>query len=382
MTGRVAIVAMGQSTYEPEKRNQHITELVYEVVSKTLESVGTTPREIDNIVSCSQDFLDGRTISNRTIPEAEGGYLKPEAKVAADGTQAVFFGMMRILSGKYRTGLVLAHCKMSEGSQNVIANGMFDPFYQQAIGVDELSAAALAMRRYLHVSKAAEEHCAGTAAKAFNNALRNPYVFRGAKVSAADVMASPMLASPIHAAMAMVPADGACALLLAHEELARRFTSKPVWISGAGCCVDAYYLGDRELGGCESLTLAAHRAYRMAGIHDPREDIDLVELCDFYSFQELLWSEGLGLADPGKGAALFTSGRTAFSGDLPINPSGGVLGGNPLCVAGMTRVIECARQIRGEAGEHQKDGVRTAVAQGSTGACGQSQCVLVLRADS
>ena len=111
MSGRVAIVALGESTYEPEKRDQHITELVYEVVRNTLDSVGATPRDVDNIVSCSQDFLDGRTISNRTIPEAEGGYLKPEAKVAADGAQAVFFGVMRILSGKYRTGLVLAHAK-------------------------------------------------------------------------------------------------------------------------------------------------------------------------------------------------------------------------------------------------------------------------------
>jgi acetyl-CoA C-acetyltransferase len=381
MAGRVAIVAMGQSTYEPEKRDQHLTELVHEVVRGTLDSVNATPRDVDNIVSCSQDFLDGRTISNRTIPEAEGGFLKPEAKVAADGTQAVFFGMMRILSGKYRIGLVLAHCKMSEGSQNVIANAMFDPFYQQAIGLDELNAAALAMRRYLHLSKATEEHCAAVAAKAFNNARRNPCVFRGAATSATDVLASPMLASPIRAGMAMVPADGACAMLLAHEDVARRLTDKPVWITGAGCCADAYFLGDRDLGRCESLTLAARKAYRMAGITNPGKEIDLVELCEFYSFQELLWSEGLGLADPGEGAALFESGRTALAGDLPINPSGGVLGGNPLCVAGMTRVIECARQIRGEAGEHQKAGVRTAVAQGSTGPCGQSQCVIVLSAD-
>ena len=381
LSGRVAIVAFGESTYAPEKRDQHITELVYEVVRNTLDSVGATPRDVDNIVSCSQDFLDGRTISNRTIPEAEGGYLKPEAKVAGDGAQAVFFGVMRILSGKYRTGLVLAHAKMSEGSQNVIANAMFDPCYQQAVGLDELSAAALSMRRYLHLSQASEEQCAAVAAKAFRNALRNPRAFRGAEVTAAEVMASRVLASPIRAGMAMVPADGACALLLADEESAHRFTDKPVWITGAGCALDAYYLGDRDLGRCESLVEAARKAYRMAGIENPAREIDLAELCEFYSFQEFLWAEGLGLADPGKGAALFESGRSALSGDLPINPSGGVLGGNPLCVAGLTRVIECARQIRGEAGAHQKEGVRVAVAQGSTGPCGQSQCVIVLSAD-
>jgi len=381
LSGRVAVVALGQSTYAPEKRQQHITEMVYDVVRNTLDSVGATPRDVDNIVSCSQDFIDGRTISNRTIPEVEGGYLKPEAKVAGDGAQAVFFGLMRVLSGKYRTGLVLAHAKMSEGSQNVIANAMFDPFYQQAVGLDELSAAALAMRRYLHLSGTTEEQCAAVAAKAFGNALRNPRVFRGAETTAADVLAGPMLASPIRAGMAMVPADGACALLLAHEDVARKFTDKPVWITGAGCALDAYYLGDRDLGRCDALVEAARKAYRLAGIGNPAREIDLVELCEFYSFQEFLWAEGLGLAEPGKGADLYESGRTALSGDLPINPSGGVLGGNPLCVAGLTRVIECARQIRGEAGAYQKDGVRVAVAQGAYGPCGQSQCVLVLSAD-
>ena len=172
-------------------------------------------------------------------------------------------------------------------------------------------------------------------AKALNNSLRNPYVFRGATVSTEDVMASPVLASPIRESMAMKPADGTCAMLLAHEDVVSRFTEKPVWISGAGCCLDAYYLGDRELGACDSLVQAAGKAYAMAGIKDPRKEVDLVELCDFYSFQELLWSEGLGLAGPGQGAALFDSGHTALSGDQPINASGGVLGGNPLCVAGI-----------------------------------------------
>lgn len=381
MADRVAIVAVGQSTYQPEKGDKHVTELVYEVVRDVLEPLGATPKDMDNLVSCSQDFIDGRTISNRTIAEAEGGYMKPEAKVAGDGTQAVFYGMMRILSGKYKTGLVLAHAKMSEGSPNVISNAMFDPIYQKATGVDETTAAAMAMRRYLHLSGATEEHCAQAAAKSLTDARKNPLVFRGKKTSTEEVMNSPLLASPIRELMAMIPADGACALVLAHEEVAKRYTDKPVWITGAGSAIDSYYLGDRDLGRCESLVLAAKKAYKMAGISDPQNDIDLVELCNFFSYQELLWSEGLGLADRGQGAALLESGRSGIKGDQPINPSGGVLGGNPLCVAGLTRVIEGALQIRGEAGDHQVEGVKVALAQGSMGPCGQLQCVLVLSGD-
>jgi acetyl-CoA C-acetyltransferase len=381
MTDRVAIVGTYQCRYEFEKREYHITELVYEVVSGLLNELGMEIRDVDNIVSCSQDFLDGRTISNRTIPEVEGAYLKSEAKVAGDGAQAAFYGMMRILSGRYKTCLVLAHCKMSEGAQNTIANGMFDPIYQKALGFDETTSSALQARRYMHRYNIPPEKPAGAAAKALTQAAKNDYVFRGRNTTVDDVLNSRMLASPIHELEAYVSADGACALMLASEELARTWTKKPVWIAGAGVAMDSFYLGDRDLSEAPALLAAARKAYAMAGIKNPDKEINLVELSNYYSYQELLYSEALGLCQKGHGAKLMESGRTMADGKLPVNPSGGVLGGNPLCVSGLTRVIEAARQIRGEAGGHQvKRRVKTAVAQGSYGPCGQNQCVMVLSA--
>jgi len=380
MGDRVAIVGVRQSRFEPEKKSQHVTELVYEVVSGLMADLGITPAEVDTIASCSQDFIDGRTISNRTIPEVEGAYLKSEAKVAGDGTMAVFFGMMRILSGKYRTCLVLAHAKMSEGSPQVIANAQFDPFFQRALGLDELNAGALQARRYLHRYKLGESLLATAAAKALRNAARNPLVFRGRETTPAEVLASPMLASPIRELEAFAPADGCAALLLAHESVVSKFTDRPVWVAGAGQAVDPYYLGDRELADVKALASAAKKAYQMAGIKDPRKELDLIELTEFYSYQELMWMEGLGLCGRGKADEMLTSGQTAADGEIPVNPSGGVLGGNPLCVAGLVRVIECAKQIRGEAGPHQiSRPVKKAVAQGCYGPAGQSQCVVVLQ---
>src|SRR4030042_960914 len=95
MSERVAIVGVKQSRYQAEKKSQHLTELVYEVVNGLFAGLGITPAGVDTIASCSQDFIDGRTISNRTIPEVEGAYLKSEAKVAGDGSMDVFFGMIR-----------------------------------------------------------------------------------------------------------------------------------------------------------------------------------------------------------------------------------------------------------------------------------------------
>ena len=193
-------------------------------------------------------------------------------------------------------------------------------------------------------------------------------VFRGKKTSTKEVLDSKMLTSPIHELEAFVPADGACALMLVAGDQAAKWTKNPVWVAGAGTIMDSYHLGDRDLFETRALTESAKKAYKLAGIKNPEKELDLVELSNFYSYQELLYAEALGLCAPGAGAKLLESGATLADGNLPINPSGGVLGGNPLGVSGLLRVIEAANQIRGEAGKYQvKKSVCTALAQGSYG---------------
>jgi acetyl-CoA C-acetyltransferase len=104
----------------------------------------------------------------------------------------------------------------------------------------------------------------------------------------------------------------------------------------------------------------------------------LAEVSEEYSYQGLLWMEGLGFCKRGDGGRLIDSGATKMGGRLPVNPSGGVLPGNPVCVAGMTRVAECVLQLQGKAGDRQVDGARTALAHGITGICGQHQAVMIL----
>jgi len=378
MTDRVGIVGFAQTAYEPDKKHQHVTETVYEAVRGALDHADMEIGDIDNVVSCSQDFIDGRTISNRTIPEVEGAYLKSEAKVAADGTQAVAFAAMRIMSGKYKTTLVVAHAKMSEGEPNVISNAMYDPFFQRATGIDDVSAAALQARAYLMRHGLGEDVMGVAAAHSLNNAADNPLVHRRIKAGPDEVMASATLASPIRELMAMPVTDGACAMVLAREDVAFKYTDKPVWIAGFGISTDAFYLGERDLASSPALEDAAKRAYAMAGIKDPAAEVGLIELTDYYSHQSLMTLEAMGFAEPGKGIELFESGKAGRDGSLPVNSSGGVLGGNPLCVAGMTRAIECARQLRGEADERQAGAPRMTIAQGGWGPAGQSQCVLIM----
>jgi acetyl-CoA C-acetyltransferase len=116
----------------------------------------------------------------------------------------------------------------------------------------------------------------------------------------------------------------------------------------------------------------------MAGIKNPIRDIDVAEISEEYSYQELLWSEGLGFCGRGEGGKFIEKGFDRRSGQLPINPSGGILAGNPMGVAGGARAVEAVTQLRGEAGARQIKGAKTALAHGFTGACGQSHCVLIL----
>ena len=375
---RIGIVGVGQTKYERVKKGETFADLVFEATTKALEDAGMTIREIDNVVTVSNDFWDGRTISSMAVMDACGAYEKNVSTVEGDGTFGVLYGMLRILSGSFGTTLVAAHCKGSESVPSLITNGMFDPIYQRALGLDAVSSAALQARRYLEKYRIREEQCAQVSVKNHGNAKNNPYAQLALDLSIEDVMRSRMVSDPIKLYDASPVSDGACAVILANEERARKVSQKTVWIKGIGHCAEAYFLGDRDLAECPALIGAAQKAYGMAGIVDPDREIQVAEIYDAFSYMELLWSEGLGFCGKGEGGKLLESGRTRRNGNLPINPSGGVLSAHPVLVAGLARVAESVLQCRGDAGARQVEDVQTALAHGINGPCGQSHCVIVL----
>lgn len=300
--------------------------------------------------------------------------------VSADSAFAVYHAVIDILSGHYDTVLVVSMVKESDTSIPPVENCYFDHIFLQPLGLDYLSASALQAQRYMHRYGISPEQCAMVAVKNRKNARNNPYAQEPLDITVEDVLKSKMLASPIRVLDSKPPvSDGACALILTTEEKAKKITDKPIWVEGIGNCYDSHYLGDRDLADCASLVSAAKKAYDMAGIHDPLSEIHVAEISGDYSYQELLWSEGLGFCERGEGGNFMEKGFSQMSGILPINPSGGVLAGNPIAVAGSARVVEAVTQLRGEAGERQvEDRVNVALAHGFTGACGQSHCVLIL----
>lgn len=369
---RVALVGIGMVEIEKNKVRDTFETMVFSAVNRALEDAGLSIDDIDNVITTSNDFWDGRTISCMAVGDASGVRDKNCSCVEGDGTFGAFYGLARILSGAYGTTLVTAHSKGSQSVSSLITNAAFDPIYERALGLDMISGSALQARAYMDATGTTSEHLAQVSVKNHKNAKDNPYAQLPMDLTVEDVLASEMIAEPLHKLDCSPVSDGACAVILAREDRVSKARTKPVWVKGVSFASDAYFLGDRDLTFSASLAQAAKKAYSMAGVSDPASQVGLVECYDAFSYQELMWLEGLGICEKGRAKDLLAAGVFNKDGKIPVNPSGGLLSGHPVIAAGLYRMAECVKGLRnGAAG-------KTAVAQGVNGVAGQSHCVWVL----
>ncbi|MFH1134624.1 MAG: thiolase family protein [Pseudomonadota bacterium] len=382
MGNRAAICAVAQTTYERNKWRERFQGMALEVLESLLGQTGLDFAEdtgINTIFSVSDDIFDARTISDNAMTDVLGAHFRCEEKVAQEGLQAVYYGLAAVLSGHADVVLVVGHCKESQGqSRNMVTHMAFDPFFTRPVGLDFCAAAGLQAQAYGAKTGITEEQLARVVVRSRAQAQLNPYIKEAGPVGLEEVMNSPFLADPIRELHSYPVSDGAVGLIIASEERAKKLTDKPVWITGVGNCMDRFFLGDRDLTSNFALKKAAERAYRRAGIKNPHQELDLVELSDQYAYQLPLWAEGLGLADDGRGPRWLDQGGPDAA---RVNLSGGMLAGNPLILGGLVRAVEAVLQLRGEAGEHQVEGVKKALAHGVMGPAGQFHTVAVLERD-
>jgi acetyl-CoA C-acetyltransferase len=275
--------------------------------------------------------------------------------------------------------LVEAHTQASTFNPHQVSFYTLDPLFDRQVGLlNDIAAAAIQARMYMSAYGVSEEEVARVAVKNLLNATKNPNAHRKIPdVTVEEVLSSKLYYHPIRELMMSPPSDGACALVLASEEKARKITDNPVWIEGVGCCQD-FYLRDRDLLKLGSLEKAARDAYEMAGVRDPLTELDLFEVSEKFAHEELMIYEALGLCRRGKGKILLEKGLTEKDGEVPVNPSGGALGADPVCATGLVRIVEAAKQIRGEADGYQISGAHKALAHGQFGICAQKNWVFIL----
>ena len=213
----------------------------------------------------------------------------------------------------------------------------------------------------------------------FNANHTDGAIWKDKPLTVEDVLASPVIADPLHMLEIVMPCVGGAAVVVANADIAKRARNRPVWIKGFGEHVPfktptyAQDLLDTPI------RKAADTAFGMTNLR--RADMDMVSIYDCYTITVLLSLEDAGFCEKGKGMAFVADHDLTFRGDFPLNTAGGQLGfGQAGLAGGMHHVCDATRQIMGRAGEAQVADCHRAFVSGNGGILSE-QTTLILEGD-
>ncbi len=372
MKRRVGIVGVGQTHHRSKHTDLKGQELISIAVKRALESAELTMADIDAIVIGNMDHFESINYVDMWSVDGCGGYMKPIMKVTTGGTTGSAVGhagFYHIASGLFDTVLAIGWEQNSESDTTAAISTCFDPITEREYSAGAIGPLAAQYTAYMSKYGATEEDAALVSVRDHNNAaLYNPYAHLRQVITAEEVMKSPYISYPLKLLDMCPRSDGACAVVFASEDKAKKVCDRPAWVLGVGDCHILVHLADGiGLPNLPSLERAAREAYEMAGVTDPFKQFDVAELYIPASTSGVTWMEALGLCGEGGGPGLIRSGVTEMDGVLPINPSGGVLATNPIGATGLLRIGEAALQVMGKAEKKQVEGAKLAVATGFGG---------------
>jgi acetyl-CoA C-acetyltransferase len=357
-----AVIGVGQTHHRAKREDVSMAGLCREAMDRALADAQMTLDEVDAIVvGKAPDLFEGVMMPELYLAEALGAVGKPLLRVhtagSVGGSTAIVASSL-VQSGVHKKVLTVAFEKQSE-SNAMWALSVPTPFVMP-VHAGAGGYFAPHVRSYIRRSGAPTEIGAIVAAKDRTNALRNPYAHLQEAKTVEQVLGSTMLWDPIRFDETCPSSDGACALVIAAEDVAAA-SPNPAWIHGAVMRSEPTTAAERDQVNPQAGRQAAAALWKQAGITNPLEEIDAAEIYVPFSWFEPMWLENLGFAEEGAGWKLTESGATAMDGQLPVNCSGGVMSSNPIGASGMLRFGEAALQVRGAAGEHQVDGARRAL---------------------
>lgn len=366
---RVAVISSAQTALRSAWSGAQHIDLISAVVAQVFKGTGLTLDDVDFVFDSGSDVLDGRSISNCGFLGAMGAHHKEESRVEEDGLWAAQYGVTKIASGAAKVGLIIAYSKPSESDINAFYASQCEPFYQRPVGFDHRAASGLQAQRYLADTGVAREDLARLTHRRWQDAAARGNVDINAVPSAADILSAGNVAAPLTKLMMAQPRDGAVAILIASEDIARRSARAPVWVTGMGSASDRHAFATRSPGKLVACEAAAAMALKKAGWQAARADI--AEVSASSAVSELMVLEAIGLAGAGKGIALLDGGDTA------VNLSGGALPADPVMATGLVRLAEAARQLSYPA-EYGLAAATSALVHASGGVGMQSHCVFTL----
>lgn len=367
---RVAIVGTGQTYHKSHRPDVNGQELINEAVQRALKDADLTIKDIDAVVIGNMDHFEGINYVDCWSVDGSGGTMKPVIKLTTGGTTGstlAIGGYHLVASGLFGKVLIIGWEKNSESDTTGAITTAFDPVWDRLVFAGAISGLAAEAQAYMAKYGATEKDAARVSVRDRKHACNNPHAQLRREITIEDVLASPMLADPIHLLDVCPRTDGACAVIMANEDCAEKITPTPDWIWATASRHKYTYLGDVNWGELDSIAEASGEIYRKAGIREPGKEIDVIELYQPYSFAGIIWIEDLGLVERGKGAEYIWSGATDMGGELPINPSGGVIACNPIGATGLIRCAEASLQVMGKAEARQVPDVNFALSTGFGG---------------
>jgi len=364
MGERCAVIGIGQTKHAAKRGDVSLAGLVREAALGALADARLDWRDIDAVViGKAPDMFEGIMMPELYLADALGAVGKPMMRVHTAGSvggSTALVAASLVQAGVHERVLTVAFEKQSE-SNAMWALTVRVPF-QQSIVAGAGGYFAPDIRAYIRRSGAPAHIGMMVAVKDRLNALRNPCAhLQMPDISLETVAASPMLWDPIRYLEACPSSDGACAMVLSSERAATSGELAPAWVLGSAMRSEPIMFAGRNKISPQAGRDCAADVYQQAGITDPLREIDAAEIYVPFSWYEPMWMENLGFAPENQGWKMTAEGVTTFEGDLPVNPSGGVLSSNPIGASGMIRFAEAAMQVRGQAGEHQVDGARVAL---------------------
>lgn len=378
----VAIAGIGE-TAVGLLPGRHSTGLYIEAARRAIEDCGIPKHEIDGLLTAAS-VVDDNVRHHMVIAENLGLFCKTLCDTMRTGGaafgQALQLAQWAVQSGQCKAVLVVAADNLLSGpglGQGVAAYtelGAHSLEFEVPFGTHIPSFYALVAERHMHEYGTTSEQLAAIAVACRKHASMNPAAQKREPITIEEVLASKMIASPLHLLDCSLISDGGAAIIVTSLERARDLKKGAVRLLGAGQGHSYYHMG--HLAGATgvekserskfSLTKtvqvdAAKQAFGEAGLTP--KDVDVAQIYDSFTITALLQFEDLGFCAKGEGGSFVEGGRIELGGELPVNTHGGLLShshaGMP---GGLFHMIEAVKQVRGECGPRQVENVEVALA--------------------
>lgn len=357
----VGVIGVGQTVYSSHREDVNQPELIHEAVVEALEHAGITMDDVDCVVHGNMELFEMVHQPDLWHVLGSGAHGKETLRVTTGGTTGatlVCAADHLVASGLHDIVMAIGFEKLQEGHTTGGITNMADPLWARQLQTGALTG----MTAEAMIDKFGEERAKKVSMKyrilMDKHCMNNKKAHRrlGLEFDQGDDLAvnSPALVGELRMIHMCSQSDGACVMIFASEEKAKELCKQPAWVK------DHITVHREEMfcifGDAPFLTshrYAAQKLYARNGIKDPVEEIDVFEMYDPSSWWGSDWLGEFLLFENDEHLKMIENDDIAMDGKFPINPSGGVIGSNPIGATAMVRVAEAALQVMGEAGTHQ-----------------------------